>query len=138
MAAAFRDSEEYSVENENVALIRAQVASPELPRELESLGAIVDDIHVYPAVPETDDRNGAVARLEKEGADWITFTSSSTVEHFDARFGLVATLEKHGTSVLSIGPETTKALKKLGVEPAVEAQPHSIDGMVEALKAAAG
>ena len=79
-----------------------------------------------------------MARLEKEGADWITFTSSSTVEHFDARFGLVATLEKHGTSVLSIGPETTKALKKLGVEPAVEAQPHSIDGMVEALKAAAG
>jgi len=51
---------------------------------------------------------------------------------------LVATLEKHGASVLSIGPETTKALKKLGVEPAVEAQPHSIDGMVEALKAAAG
>ncbi len=120
------------------ALFRAQVANPELPRELESLGAIVDDIPVYQTVPETDDRNGAVARLEKEGADWITFTSSSTVEHFDARFGLVGTLEKHGTSVLSIGPETTKALKKLGVEPAVEAQPHSIDGMVEALKAAAG
>ena len=138
VAAAFRDSEEYSVENENVALFRAQVANPELPRELESLGAIVDDIPVYQTVPETDDRNGAVARLEKEGADWITFTSSSTVEHFDARFGLVATLGKHGTSVLSIGPETTKALKKLGVEPAVEAQPHSIDGMVEALKAAAG
>ena len=51
---------------------------------------------------------------------------------------LVATLEKHGARVLSIGPETTKALKKLCVEPAVEAQPHSIDGMVEALTAAAG
>ena len=89
-------------------------------------------------MPETEDRNGAVARLQEEGADWITFTSSSTVEHFDARFGLVETLEKHGARVLSIGPETTRALKKLGVEPAVEAQPHSIDGMVGALVAAAG
>ena len=138
VAAAFRDSEEYSIENENVALLRAQVANPELPRELESFGAIVDDVPVYKTVQETEDRNGAVARLQEEGADWITFTSSSTVDHFDARFGLVETLEKHGARVISIGPETTKSLKKLGVEPAVEAQPHTIDGMVEALVSAVG
>ena len=64
VAAAFRDSE-YSVENENVALLRAQVANPELPRELESLGKIVDDVPVYKTVQETEDRNGAVARLQK-------------------------------------------------------------------------
>lgn len=136
VAAAFRDSEEFTIENENIALCRAQVANPELPRELESLGAIVDDIPVYKTIPETEDHNGAVARLEAEGAHWITFTSSSTVEHFDVRFGLAETLERHKSRVLSIGPETTKALEQLGVKPDVEAQPHTIDGMVDALIAA--
>ena len=126
VAAAFRDSEDFTIENENIAICRAQVANQELPRELESLGAIVDDIPVYKTVPETEDHNGAVARLEDEGADWITFTSSSTVEHFEARFGLVQTLGKHGAKVLSIGPETTKALLALGVQPTKEASPHTI------------
>ena len=135
VAAAFRDSEDFTIENENIAICRAQVANQELPRELESLGAIVDDIPVYKTVPETEDHNGAVARLEDEGADWITFTSSSTVEHFEARFGLVQTLGKHGAKVLSIGPETTKALLALGVQPTKEASPHTIEGMVGALVA---
>ena len=59
---------------------------------------------------------------------WIILTRGLVVE----------TLEKHGARVISIGPETTKSLKKLGVEPAVEAQPHTIDGMVEALVSAVG
>ena len=48
----------------------------ELPKKLEELGAIVDDIACYKTVPETDDRNGAAARLLKDGADWITFASA--------------------------------------------------------------
>ena len=114
-------------------MFRAQVANPDLPVELEKLQAIVDDIPVYKTVPEMDDRNGAVARMDEEGAQWITFTSSSTVENFDARFGLVETLKRHEMKAISIGPETTKALKSLGVTPAAEASPHTIPGVVEAL-----
>jgi uroporphyrinogen III methyltransferase/synthase len=104
-----------------------------LPKALEDLGAIVDDIPIYKTVPETEDRTGAVARLEAEGADWITFTSSSTAENFDARFGLKETLKQHAMQPISIGPETTKTLKALGVSPAIEASPHTIDGVIEAL-----
>jgi uroporphyrinogen III methyltransferase/synthase len=135
VAKAFTDSEDFTIENENICLLRAEVANPELPKALEDLGAIVDDIPVYKTVPETEDRTGAVARLEEEGADWITFTSSSTAENFDARFGLKETLKQHAMRPISIGPETTKTLKALGVPPTVEANPHTIDGVVDAILA---
>ena len=69
-------AESGSLENLKILLLRAEVANPELPEQLEELGAIVDDVACYKTVPETDDRNGAAARLLETGADWITFTSS--------------------------------------------------------------
>ena len=138
VAKAFQKSKDYTIENENVALFRAQIANPELPRALENLGAIVDDIPVYKTVSETEDVTGAVSMLEESGADWITFTSSSTVENFDARFGIVQSLEQHGMKPISIGPETSKTLRDLGVEPIIEASAHTILGVVNALRVVAG
>ena len=135
IAAAFKKFQ--SVENVRMLLMRAQVANQELVHALEDMGAIVDDVSVYKTVPETEDRNGAAARLAEEGANWITFTSSSTVENFHARFDLPALLKKFpAMKTLSIGPETTKALTKLGLTPAVEAKPHTIEGMVKAIESA--
>ncbi len=134
VAKAFRKSDDYTIENENVALFRAQVANPELPQALKKLGAIVDDIPIYKTVPETEDVTGVVSIMEESGADWITFTSSSTVENFNARFGIVQSLEQHGMKPVSIGPETSKALRDLGVEPAIEASTHTISGVVAALR----
>ena len=133
VAKALTDFE--SIDNLRILLMRAEVANPELPKELESMGAIVDDVACYRTVPETDDQNGSAARLLENGADWITFTSSSTVENFHARFNLPALLKKFPKIRLaSIGPETTKAIKALGLEPAVEAKPHNIDGLVKAIQ----
>jgi uroporphyrinogen III methyltransferase/synthase len=123
-----------SLENLKILLLRAQVANPELPRELEAVGAIVDDIACYQTVPEAGDINDAAASLTEHGADWITFTSGSTVEHFHARFDLPALLKRFPQIKLaSIGPETTKALAALNLKPAVEAKPHTIDALVNAL-----
>ena len=71
--------------------------------------------------------------MAEDGADLITFTSGSTVENFHARFDLPKTIEKHGLQVVSIGPETTRTLKELGLDSAAEASPHNIDGMIEAI-----
>ena len=88
--SAFRNFE--SIENLRFLLVRAQVANQELPKALEEAGAIIDDVALYKTVPETEDRNGAAARFAEAGADWITFTSSSTVQNFHARFNLPALL----------------------------------------------
>lgn len=126
-----------SVENLKLCLLRAEVANPELPAALEDLGAIVDDIPVYRTVAETEDPYGHGARLAAEGADWITFTSGSTVEHLHARYPLPELRRRFPELRLaSIGPETTKALAALGTPPNIEAKQHTMEGLVAALVAA--
>lgn len=123
-----------SVENLRLLLLRAEVSTPELPKQLEEMGAIVDDVAVYRTVPETEDITGAATRFEEEGADWITFASSSAVENFNARFDLSKCLKKFPKmKLLSIGPETSKAILELGCKSAIESRQHNIDGMVSAL-----
>jgi uroporphyrinogen III methyltransferase/synthase len=124
-----------SLENLRILLMRAEVANPELPAELEKLGAIVDDVACYRTVPETEDPNGSVENFLENGADWITFTSSSTVENFHKRFDLPK-IKKQFQNIrfASIGPETSKALRSLSLEADVEAREHDIPGLVRALQ----
>jgi uroporphyrinogen III methyltransferase/synthase len=129
IARAFAENE--SVENLKMCLLRAGEANPDLPRELERLGAIVDDIAIYHTVAETEDSSGASASLREGGADWITFTSASTIEHFHRRFDLPKLLQKFPQIKLaSIGPETSKAIRALGLTPALEAKEHTTDGLI--------
>jgi uroporphyrinogen III methyltransferase/synthase len=126
-----------SVENLRILLLRAEVANHDLPQKLEEMGAIVDDIACYKTVPETEDITGAVMRLNEAGADWVTFTSASTVENFHARLNLHELLKKFpALKLASIGPETSKALVGLGLKPTVEAKEHTIDGLVRAIEIA--
>jgi uroporphyrinogen III methyltransferase/synthase len=132
IAAAFAKYQ--SIENLKMCLLRAEVANPDLPKALEDLGAIVDDIAIYRTVAETEDPAGAGAMLLESGADWVTFTSGSTVEHFHARFDLPKLLKKFPQMKLaSIGPETSKAIRALRLEPALEAKAHTTDGLIAAL-----
>jgi uroporphyrinogen III methyltransferase / synthase len=135
IAAAIREHQ--SLENLRLLLPRAEAANPELPALLEAMGAIVDDIGFYETVPETNDPSGVAARFLEHGSDWITFTSGSTVTHFHARFDLVEIRKRFpALRMATIGPETSKALKQLGLDSNVEANPHTIEGLVTALEQA--
>jgi uroporphyrinogen III methyltransferase/synthase len=128
-----------SLENLRVLLARAEVGNPDVSRELEANGAIVDDVSFYRTVPETEIAEPLVASLREKGADWITFTSSSTVTHLNARVPLKDLVLRHPTlRVASIGPETTRTLANLGVKPTVEANPHNLDGLIKAMLGPAG
>lgn len=127
-------SETESLENLRILVARAAAANPDLCRELEDQGAIVDDVAFYQTIAETADPGGDAASLESLGADWITFTSGSTVENFHTRFDLPRLVRKHpGIRLATIGPETTKALERLHLKPALQAKPHTLDGMIEGL-----
>lgn len=133
IARAFAKFE--SVDNLRILLARAEVANRELPETLEKMGAIVDDVAFYKTVAETEDTTGTAGDFLQRGADWITFSSSSTVENFHARFNLLEMVKKFpGMKLVSIGPETSKALASLGLKPAAEAKPHTIDGLVKAIE----
>jgi uroporphyrinogen III methyltransferase/synthase len=121
---------EGDIENLRILIARAEKARDLLPRELSALGAIVDEGFAYRTVPETRDQNGAQRRLLEEGADLITFTSSSTVENFLA----LGVPWPDKMLVASIGPVTSKTARERGLEVAIEARRHDIPGLVEAIR----
>jgi uroporphyrinogen III methyltransferase / synthase len=106
---------------------RAASARDVLPVALRERGAEVDVLALYETVAEplSDGQRAAVAR-----ADYITFTSSSTVTYFLQSAGPEAIGEAR---LVSIGPVTSATLREHGLEPHVEASRHDIDGVVEAL-----
>jgi uroporphyrinogen III methyltransferase/synthase len=117
------------IENLRILVVRAEKARDVLPKELSALGAIVDKAFAYRTVAETRDI-GARRQLLEEGADLITFTSSSTVENFLA-LGLPW---PKGMKVASIGPITSKTARDDGLKVDIEARRHDIDGLVEAIR----
>ena len=117
------------VEGKRVLIPRAAEARDVLPDGLRERGADVDVVPLYDTVGEPLEA-GVVEALE--GADYVTFTSSSTVTRFlEAAGGGVP----NGARVVSIGPVTSSTARELGLEVHVEAERHDIDGLVEALVA---
>jgi uroporphyrinogen III methyltransferase / synthase len=118
-----------SVENLKFLVVRALGAREVLPKRLTELGAIVDEAIAYRTVPETNDVSGALERFEAEGADLVTFTSSSTVENFLAlKLPWPAEIK-----TASIGPITSETMRKNGLPVDVEAARYDVDGLVGAV-----
>jgi uroporphyrinogen III methyltransferase/synthase len=71
-----------------------------------------------------------VARFAKEGADLITFTSSSTVENFMA----LKLPWPAGLKTASIGPVTSKTMLEHGLKVDIEATQYDIPGLLAAIR----
>ena len=119
-----------TIENERFLLVRAEVTRDILAKELTKMGAIVDEAIAYRTVPETGDVSGGIARFKDEGADLITFTSSSTVENFMALNLPLPT----GLKTASIGPITSQTMRDLGLTVDIEAKEHDIPGLLRAIE----
>jgi uroporphyrinogen III methyltransferase/synthase len=109
---------------------RAAVARDVLVDALRERGAEVDVVALYETAAEPLSETQVAAVV---AADYVTFTSSSTVRFLVAALG-GAGLALSGRLV-SIGPVTTATLRDHGLEPHVEAERHDIDGLIEALVA---
>jgi uroporphyrinogen III methyltransferase/synthase len=110
---------------------RAREARDVLPDALRARGADVDVLALYETIAEPlSERAMAAARA----ADYITFTSSSTVRFFLQAAGGSAGLSP-ATRIVSIGPVTSAILREHGLAPHVEAQSHDVEGVVQALLA---
>jgi uroporphyrinogen III methyltransferase/synthase len=112
---------------------RAREARDVVPDTLRERGAEVDVLAVYETVVEALDPEQAAAVA---AADFITFTSASTVRNFLAGVGGPEAWLARGQSrprAVSIGPVTSDELRRHGLEPDVEADEHDIDGLVAAI-----
>jgi uroporphyrinogen III methyltransferase/synthase len=114
-----------------VLIARAEVARDVLPEGLGERGYTVEVLPVYRTVPAAVDA-AELARVTDGAVDAITFTSSSTVTNF---CDTVGALPDPQPTVVSIGPITSQTAQERGLRVDAEADPHSIDGLVEVLLA---
>jgi uroporphyrinogen III methyltransferase/synthase len=115
-------------------IARARVARDVLPDALRACGAEVDVVELYETVAE---RLSEVELAAARAADYVTFTSSSTVRFLlDAGGGPGPDgVLGDGARLVSIGPATSTMLREHGLTPHVEAERHDVDGLVAALVA---
>lgn len=116
---------------ERALVARAREARDVLPDALRARGAEVDVLALYETVAEPLSPS---ALRQARAADYITFTSSSTVRFFLQAAGGSAGLSPE-TRIVSIGPVTSATLREHGLEPHVEAQQHDVEGVLAALVA---
>jgi uroporphyrinogen III methyltransferase / synthase len=115
-------------------IARAAGARDELPDALRARGAQVDVLDLYETLVEP---LSAESLALAQGADYITFTSGSTVRYFlQAAGGAQAGAGlSPQTRIVSIGPVTSETLSEHGLTVNVEASRHDIDGVIEAIVA---
>lgn len=115
------------LEGQRVLVARAAEARDVLPDWLRERGAAVDVVALYETVREQPSEEAIAAA---EDADYVTFTSSSTVTNLTEALGERFPREAR---VVSIGPVTGEAVRAAGLSVDVEAERHDVDGLLQAL-----
>ena len=109
-------------------IARARGGREVLPDALRERGVEVDVLELYESIAEP---LAAETVTAVEAADYVTFTSSSTVRNL---LGAIGELSPH-TRVVSIGPITSETLREHDVAVDVEASEHDVGGVLAALVA---
>jgi uroporphyrinogen-III synthase len=116
-----------------VLLARAAVARDVIPHALRAAGATVDIVDAYQNVM-SESAPVLLREALQQGIAAAAFTSSSTVTHLAeaARQAGIA-FPFAGVAAISIGPITSATLREHGWEPAAEASPSDVPGLIQAI-----
>ena len=118
---------------QRILIARAAIARDVIPHALRAAGATVDVVDAYRNVmPESAPE--LVRDALQKGIAAAAFTSSSSVTHLaDAARHAGIAFPFAGVAAISIGPITSKTLRDLGWEPAAEASPSDVSGLIQAI-----
>jgi uroporphyrinogen III methyltransferase / synthase len=117
------------VDGKRVLIARAAEARDVIPEHLSERGAEVEVVALYETVREEP---GPEAIEAAQAADYVTFTSSSTVRNLTEALG---DRFPSAARIVSIGPVTSAAAREAGLKVHIEATPHDIEGLITALLA---
>jgi uroporphyrinogen III methyltransferase/synthase len=120
---------EVEVSGKRVLVARAAEARDVIPEHLSSRGAEVDVVPLYETVREEPSPEAVEAA---QSADYVTFTSSSTVRNLTDALG---DRFPSAARIVSIGPVTSETAREAGLDVHVEAERHDVEGLVAALLA---
>jgi uroporphyrinogen III methyltransferase/synthase len=112
--------------DEKILIAKAKAGSEEMPEILAAHGMDFESITLYDTLYET----GQYDNTDIAEIDWVTFTSSSTVEGFVKLFPEIG---KKNIKAICIGEQTAKTAEKYGIHTIVSEQA-TINSMIEKLK----
>ena len=115
-----------------VLIPTAEDAREALPAALRQHGADVQAIAVYRTVPVQTDLSRLASDITLGRIDAVTFTSSSTVRSFVDLVGRPAATSGRFVAA-TIGPVTAGTARELGLREVIEAEPHTVPGLIESL-----
>ena len=128
VVAELTDREWYGVP---VLLPGADIGRDVVARGLADLGARIERVTAYRTVTPEDAAPNA-RQLLAQGVDVVTFTSSSTVRNLlNILEGDKSLLEP--SLIACIGPVTAGTARELGLRVDLQADEHTVEGLVEAL-----
>jgi len=122
------------IKEKRILLARAKKARDILPKGLRKMGAKVDVVEVYRTVKPKGGSKRLRQLLTDGKIDVITFTSSSTVNHF-ADLLKKEDLKKRlkGIAIACIGPVTAKTAKEWGMKVQIQPKPYTIPALTRAI-----
>jgi uroporphyrinogen III methyltransferase / synthase len=104
-----------------------------LADQLSHAGGQVEQVVVYRSRDIAEPDPEIASQLRAGKIDWITVTSSAIARSLVTLFGA----DLHKSKLAAISPITSATLRELGYEVAVEAQPYTMSGLVDAICPAA-
>ncbi|OFV96519.1 MAG: uroporphyrinogen-III C-methyltransferase [Acidobacteria bacterium RIFCSPLOWO2_02_FULL_61_28] len=117
-----------------ILIPRARVARDVLPAELRKRGAEVDVVEAYRSILPTERTEKTEAIFTRHRPTLIVFTSSSTVENL---LRLIPPEKRdsylEGVRIASIGPITSRAIRRAGLTVHIEAGEYTIPALVAAI-----
>ncbi|HWC32941.1 MAG TPA: uroporphyrinogen-III synthase, partial [Actinomycetota bacterium] len=114
-----------------VLMPRADIATNELEDAIRSKGWTPVRVDAYRARAAESIPAEVRPALDGGTVDAVTFTSASTVDGFVRAAGVV-----RGPAVVCIGPVTADAARRAGFAVDAVAEPHTIEGLVDAVERA--
>jgi len=132
--AILKGFEKMTIKGKRILLARAKKARDILPKGLRKMGVEIDVVEAYRTVKPKGGSKRLKKLLTEGGIDVITFTSSSTVNHF-AELLNKEDLKKllKGIAIACIGPVTAKTAKEWGMKVQIQPKQYTIPGLTKAI-----
>ena len=123
-----------AIQGRRLLLARARIARDVLPKGLRKLGAKVDVVEAYRTIKPRGGAKRLKQLLTNGGIDAITFTSSSTVNHFAQLLKKVDFKKLLKNIVVAcIGPVTARTARGWGMNVRIQPKEYTIPGLTDAI-----
>ena len=128
----FEELKDIINKRDRILIPRSKGARSFLVDELSKICSVTE-VKTYETLKDESEKDRLLDLINDGNIDYITFTSSSTVENFISMAGAQNIGTLRNIKIISIGPITSEAIRKHSLNVYREAREHTIDGIVQCI-----